>query len=280
MIIDSHVHVWSEDKYQYPFQPVLGYIPDEPAPLEMLLTEMDSAKVDKAVLVQPSAYGWDNSYITRCLQRYPDRFSGVCLVDPGNPQAPEHLSNWVTRKGFCGVRVNPIGTPQENWIDHPDMAGIWGAARDLDIPICVQIYPNQLRGLADLVVRYPDVIVVIDHLAKPLSSIGSNTLEGQEFSKLAHYSNVYVKVAALAYLSKEPYPFKDIYHLIQLAVDAYSPQRMVWGSDFPGIKKYCTYQQTHDYVLESLKGLCQEELDNIFYKNTEKLWFSKKGATK
>ncbi|MDE2839129.1 MAG: amidohydrolase family protein, partial [Chloroflexota bacterium] len=82
-IVESHVHIWTQDN-NYPFAPTL---PDVPVPTtdataEMLLEETGKAGVDHVVLVQPSTYGWDNSYLADSIARYPRQLAGVCLVDP------------------------------------------------------------------------------------------------------------------------------------------------------------------------------------------------------
>ena len=66
MIVDSHAHVWSSDILFYPWSPILAHVPPPsvPAPVEVLVDDMDRAKVDKVVLVQPSVYGWDNRYLS------------------------------------------------------------------------------------------------------------------------------------------------------------------------------------------------------------------------
>jgi len=273
MIIDSHAHIWTMETSKFPFQPVLGYTPEKPAPVEMLLSEMERAGVEKAVLVQPSVYGWDNSYLLSCLDQYPDRLAGVCLVNPFDSQAPDLLSSLVSENRIRGLRLNPIGNPQDNWIHRPDQHRLWEKASELKVTICVQILPKQLDGLAEMAIRFPGVRIVVDHLAKPSSPSELNTPESREFLKLAEYPNVFMKLAALAYLSSQPFPFKDCSPLIQAAVEAFSPRRLVWGSDFPGILKFCSYQQSREYVLESLKHLSEGELDWIFYQTAEMLWF-------
>ena len=77
MIVDTHVHVWSDDADRYPWHQTLAHvpIPTYPAPAENLLAAMDDAGVSHAVLVQPSVYGSDNRYLCDCLDRWPGRFA-------------------------------------------------------------------------------------------------------------------------------------------------------------------------------------------------------------
>ena len=61
MIIDTHLHVWSDDFNQYPFAE--GFTEREGAPIELLNRTMADAGVDKAVIVQPIYYLYDHLYV-------------------------------------------------------------------------------------------------------------------------------------------------------------------------------------------------------------------------
>ena len=82
-IIDSHVHVWRADAILYPVIRSLGLPEGFDAPAELLLKEMEAAGVDKAVLVQPSNYEFDNRYLSHCLTAYPGRFIWCCKIKCG-----------------------------------------------------------------------------------------------------------------------------------------------------------------------------------------------------
>jgi predicted TIM-barrel fold metal-dependent hydrolase len=73
MLIDTHVHVWPLDDAPG-HRPVEGAKvghPKEAAPVEWLLEDMAEFGVDHCVLVQSSAFGWDNTYMVECLEAYP-----------------------------------------------------------------------------------------------------------------------------------------------------------------------------------------------------------------
>ena len=77
-LIDTHMHVWSNDDKRYPFPHpyVPGFsIKDVPheGTVEMLIKDMDQNACTHAVLVQVIYHGWDNSYVADCVQRFPDR---------------------------------------------------------------------------------------------------------------------------------------------------------------------------------------------------------------
>src|SRR5438105_9700308 len=96
---------------------------------------MDRAAVDHAVLVQPSVYGWNNAYLCDCLERYPSRFAGVCLVDPRSERCGDDLRYWCLDRGCQGLRINLIAETGATWLLGATQEAIWRVAAELDVSI-------------------------------------------------------------------------------------------------------------------------------------------------
>ena len=104
MIIDAHLHVWSDDFERYPFAE--GIDKKEGASVELLNETMEEAGVDKAVIVQPAYYLYDNRYVAECLRRFPGKFAAIGLMDRHAPDAPDQLQRLVEEDGFAGLRIH------------------------------------------------------------------------------------------------------------------------------------------------------------------------------
>jgi len=272
MFVDAHVHVWVENNERFPYRPVLGIVPDSPAPLELLLSEMRTAGVDRAVVVQPSVYGWANDYLAECLTRAPNRIAGVCLVDPLGKDPAAALRHWVIEHGFRGVRLNPIGDRGGNWLDDSSQDPLWREAGALGVPICVQLLPSQIHRLGAMAARFPETRIVVDHLAKPVTR-DPTSAQARRFAELAVYPNVFAKIAALAHISNEAFPFRDTLPLVEACFEAYGPNRVVWGSDFPVDLKFCSYVQLVEYITQVTSALSHEERVQVLGGTASSLWF-------
>src|SRR5688572_2002058 len=93
-VIDTHMHVWTNDTQRFPFAHPYDAKFKPPAlagTVEMLLAEMDSHAIDQAVLVQVIYYGWDNRYVAECLKRHPRRFRAQGLIDPTDVNVADRL---------------------------------------------------------------------------------------------------------------------------------------------------------------------------------------------
>jgi predicted TIM-barrel fold metal-dependent hydrolase len=252
MIIDAHTHIWVTDAKKYPWQPVGGYIPEKEASVATLLRQMDAAGVERAVLVQPTPYGWDNSYLIDSFQAYPDRLRAVGLVDPHSPGATAALRRLVEQEGIKGVRINWNLEPDHAWHEDDSQKDLWRALQSPGIPVCLQFTPQQVEMVKAMARSFPKVQVVLDHLGRPRPGNAPDDPEFQAFLGLAENANIYAKLSGLYYFSNQEAPFQDTWGLLQAVVRAFGAQRCLWGSDFPFINERWSYTALLDTIREKL----------------------------
>jgi len=267
-IIDPHVHIWKNDP-AFPWAPELRTPPEEDATPEMLLEAMDAHGVEKTVLVQVIFYRWDNSYTAKALEDYPDKFMGVCRVNPEDPAAPDHLSYWTEERGFHGVRLSPSPEASDDWFCGPLMDPLFQRAADLGVPMLILTGPNRLPDLARILERHPDLDVVIDHMA----DCPPDDEEGiRKLLDLARYPRVYVKISHTWLLSKEDYPWRDTHDLVHRVYDAFGAQRLMWATDWPMCLRKAKYEQTLSVVRDEMDFFTPEDKEWILGKTALKLW--------
>ena len=100
LVIDTHMHVWSDDPDKFPFIHPYDpkYMPPKiPASLDRVVKEMDEYGVTHCVLVQTICHGWDNRYLVHCLKAHPKRFRGQGLIDPTDPKVADKLAALLKR---------------------------------------------------------------------------------------------------------------------------------------------------------------------------------------
>ena len=241
MRIDAHCHVWGNAPEKYPWKPIGGYIPEvEASPVE-LLERMDAAGIDRAVLVQPTPYGWDNTYLLDAARTYPDRFKVTCLVDPCAPDSPERLARLVEDRGARGVRFNWNLNAGYAWAEDALHERVWSAAQDLGIPVCLQMVATQAPQVKEMAGRFPRLKIVLDHLGRPAPGVVPGDPSFHPFLELANWPNCSIKLSGLYYFSKLAAPFEDAWPLVKTAARAYGAQRCLWGSDFPFVLDRWSY---------------------------------------
>ncbi|MDF2995013.1 MAG: uncharacterized protein K0R27_650 [Xanthobacteraceae bacterium] len=243
MIIDAHSHVWSTDVLQYPWQPILAHVPPPTidAPLEMLLADMDRAGVDRAVLVQPSVYGWDNRYLMTCLAAWPRRFVGICLIDPRSARPHEDLARWCGPDGCKGLRFNLIRQGDASWLASEERRPLFEAVTALRLSLSFHMDIDQAPVIATLAARYPSTPFIVDYLG---ASIHDRSDAGAFLDLLAARKNVYFKLLCVAEDARTPYPFSDIIPFYSAVLERFGAARTMFGSDYPGVGTVCSYEDS------------------------------------
>ena len=165
-MIDSHAHVASPDGLRFPHSTEFPRAPKFDAPVEALLQDMNFIGVERAVLIQPSLYGFDHSYLFACLREHPSRFVGVALADPLDTHFARRLASMAQDAPIRGVRFAPLIDPSRPWFA-PEAEPFINMITDLNLAICLLISSAQLEESMDWIARHPASRIVIDHLARP-----------------------------------------------------------------------------------------------------------------
>ena len=267
-IIDSHVHVWKKDP-RFPWAKETKRPPETDATPEMLLELMKANGVEKTVIIQVIHYRWDNSYLASVLQRYPKSFRGVARVNPESPAAPDDLSRLVEQQHFRGVRLSPAGDASGDWIRGPLMPPLWKRCEQLKVPMTVLAPVTRMPDVEKLIANYPDLTVVIDHMA---DSPVDRPDELKKLQALERYPKVFVKVSHAWTVSKQPYPYKDAQAQIKRLYDTFGPKRLMWGTDWPLVENYCGYAKALSLVRDEMSFLNEEDKSWMLSRTIERVW--------
>jgi L-fuconolactonase len=276
VIIDTHVHVVSPDEARYPLNPtnVSGpWYREAPCSAERLLEQMDEAGVARAVLVQPiGAYAHDCAYAADSAASRPDRFAGVCSVDPDARDPVATLDHWVRERGMRGIRLFALSRGA-SWLAEPRTFPLWERAAALGARVVVTIFAHQLPELDTVLRRFPEVPVALDHCGFPALT-GEPWAEAAPLFALAAHANLHLKVSSYVLESAEK--AGDARSFVARLVEHYGAERMLWGSD---------YSQTHDRPYAGLVALGRhafselppEQQAECLGGTAERLWFGGDG---
>jgi len=186
------------------------------------------------VLVQPVFRGEGNSYVAACAQAEPEKFAAVCVVDPRVPGADRRLEHWFAQ-GCRGLRLRPRIAAESEIFGDPSTYPLWEAAARLEMVVSLLASPEHVLAIGNLAARFPDVPIVLDHLAHPNVENGVSGADFQALLALARYPRVFVKASGFYHFAREPFPFVDCWDLIRAVHDCFGRERMIWGSDFPHV---------------------------------------------
>jgi len=238
-LVDTHVHLFSSDPSAFPYPPNAPYKP-APQPVEAYVKIAVAARLDHTVIVHPEPYQDDHRYLEYCFahEPAPGYFKGTCLFDPIAPQTPDRLAALVKRNPgrIVAMRIHEMRKPgtapstagaiKDRDMRSSAMENTWRAAQKLGLAIQMHFLPYFAPQIGDLARKFPDVPVVLDHLARGGQGTSADFEDVLRLSKLPL---VYMKDAGVEYSSKEPFPHRDAKPLVRSAFDAFGPDRMIWG---------------------------------------------------
>jgi predicted TIM-barrel fold metal-dependent hydrolase len=227
-IVDAQIHTWRGVRPDSIVPPHLSGEFDE----RRLLPLMDAAGVRTAVIVTTVWTDSDNDVQLDMARRYPDRFGvmGYLRVD-----APEEgrsrLSSWLAQPGMLGVRATFSRRRHAVWLTDGTADWFFATAAAAGVPVMAYA-PLRVADLGAFAIRHPDLRLIVDHMAVPLTVRGGD-LEPyiDEVVKLAEFDNVAVKVSSLPHYSGVPFPHEDVYDHLHRVIDHFGPSRSFWGSD-------------------------------------------------
>jgi L-fuconolactonase len=247
-VIDAQVHAYERNHPGRPWHAVLTG-PSEVTG-DQMVAAMDAAGVDGAILVSPfTIYRYDASYALEVRKRHPGRFAVIKPVDPADPAVAEVIADWKRAPGTVGIRMLLVrGGLSEDPAD-PGLNGVLATAARLALPVNLHIAGRFDQGL-ELIRRNPDAQIIIDHLglvqpheppvpAEPWAEL-------PKVLTLANQRNVAIKVSGACTLSREPFPFRDIWDPVCRVIDAFGIDRCMWGTDWTRAVKFLTYAQGVD----------------------------------
>jgi predicted TIM-barrel fold metal-dependent hydrolase len=239
--VDTHAHV---------FEQGLGlaagrrYTPDHDARLDDYLGLLDAHGVTHGVLVQPSFLGTDNTYLLRALQSRPDRLRGVAVIAPDIGQ---DALRRMAAAGVVGMRLNLMGLPVPP-LDARPWRGLLDRINALGWHVEVHAPASRLADiLPPLLAAGCDVVV--DHFGRPDPLQGVADPGFAWLLRQAGSGRVWVKLSG-AYRNWPPARVAQAgREAAGLLLDAYTPARLMWGSDWPHTEhRHISYTPTRRWL--------------------------------
>jgi L-fuconolactonase len=259
-LFDTHAHLISDDWDRYPPLAVRPGLPtrrtDYTVTAEALVSLMDEHDVPTALAVQRlHVYGYDNSYVIDSARRFPGRLLPVVMLDTQDPQTPARFTDMVRNEGVAGFRMANTRPSHLDtaWMSSPAAMQVWQASADLNMPMTLIIFHNQLGytlPLLHIIAKmYPQLPIIVDHLGTPYgrtkvelawaieAGIAETALPpppdfgiGETIGIFDDTPNVNFKLTEVNLENLHGSGIAPA-QLVRRLADRFGAQRLVWGSD-------------------------------------------------
>ena len=262
-IIDSQVHAYEANTPKRPWHTVPNWPPHVTG--DEMVAAMDKVGVDGAIFISAfSMYRYDASYAVEVQKAHPGRFGIVKPVNPDDPKVVDVIADWKKTPGTVGIRIMIPKEPNRDARRDPADPGldrILRAAVRYDFPVNILAWGNLDAGMT-LIDRHPDTRFIVDHLGilqpRTPPAPPHPWADLPKVLELAKRKNVVIKVSGACTLSKEPYPYNDIWDPLARIFDTWGFDRCLWGTDWTRAFAVVNYEQGVKPFLET-KRLSEAE---------------------
>lgn len=228
-VVDAHVHLWNRATDPQPW-----IDPDTMAPIDRdfgpadLRRMLDETGAEGAVVVQA---GNSLAETRRLLAGAGPGTAGVVgWIDlTGDAGAQLAALGAGPRRNLVGIRHLVHMDPDPGWLSRPEVGAALEelGARDLSFDLVLRSW--QLPLAATVAGAHPGVRFVVDHLGGIAETTDDAGWE-DGFRALAAHPNVYAKLSGLAGLVADRARLRRV---VGVAVEAFGPDRLMYGSDWP-----------------------------------------------
>jgi L-fucono-1,5-lactonase len=262
--VDGHLHVWDLSRGGYdwlgPHHGVLyrSFPPEEAA------AELAAVGVGAAVLVQADNSTSDTDYLLAVADRFPF-VAGVVgwLALDDTATAAKQLDRYAEHPRFRGVRHLVHIDPRDDFLALAEVRDSLRLLVDMNLPFDVpDAWPRHLAAVADLADAMPELTVVVDHLAKPPRGTDQFAAWSRAIRAVAARPNTIGKVSGLQ-MPGLPFTVEALRPVLDLALDAFTPHRLMYGGDWPMTVPAGGYQAHWRVVAALLDELSATERDDV-----------------
>jgi 2-pyrone-4,6-dicarboxylate lactonase len=222
---DAHVHVFGPSD-RFPFSPTRAYTPSD-TPKEALFALHAMLGIERCVIVQSNAHGFDNAAVADAVAAKGGSYLGVALVP--TTIALDELQR-LAATGFRGVRFNYAhhlgrGAPVE------DVISLTKRLAEAGMHLQVHIEPDLISDLAPSL-KQSAVPVVIDHMGRVDASAGLDQPAFRQLLDLLEDRRFHIKVSGCDRITQQGPPYTDAVPVGRKLVAEFG-DRTFWGTDWP-----------------------------------------------
>jgi len=282
-VIDSHIHLFDPNRPQgVPWPPKSNTLIYKPTYPDRYKELVKAHGVVGAIEVECSPWLEDNQWVLDVAKNSPIIVGMIGNLEPDKPDFLKQLDRFGANPLFRGIRYGYLWDRdlRARMADPKFMAnlrvlGDRGYTLDAANPMT-----RLLEDIATIAERTPKLKIVIDHL--PKIAVGDDDASRKAYdaviARLVKQPQVYVKVSAVLGKigDKIPYTLAPYKKKIDGIYDAFGPDRLLYGSDWPNSEPSGNYTQVITVVREYFEGKGKDVAEKYFWKNSVKAYGWKK----
>ncbi len=272
--IDCHMHFWTlalEPHYSLwmtPEREILyrDYSPRDALPL------MAKNDVEGVVLVAAASSIEEIGYLLGLADGQEFIKGVVGWFDLLAKGAPKEIEAWSRFGKLKGVRPYLQDVADDAWILRSDLDPAIRATQDLGLRFDALIKPWQILNTVKFIERYPDLPVIVDHMAKPQIGGGGFETWRRDMEHFRGMQHVHCKISGIVTEDGPDWTFDRLMPYLEAIFDIFGPDRLVFGSDWPVVNLVADYTSWIETLQRALARFSERDQQKIWAETGERFY--------
>jgi L-fuconolactonase len=253
-VVDAHHHVWDLAVRDQDW-----IAADSPLrrtfTVEDLTAEARAAGVERTVLVQTITVPEETPEFLALAAGHELVAGVVGWTDLTRPDVADELARLRELPGgscLKGIRHQVQGEPDPDWLLRPDVRRGLAAVADAGLVYDLVVLPHHLPACVKAAGNLPHLTFVLDHVGKPPIASGALDPWATDVRALAALPNTVCKLSGMVTEADlASWTVDDLRPYADTVLEAFGPDRLMYGSDWP----VCTLAATYGEVLDVTRQL-------------------------
>ena len=244
MIVDAHQHYWHPARGDYGWMPADDPVLARPYGPADLRPALEAGGVARTVLVQAAPSVGETEYLLGIADAAPTVGAVVGWIDFEREGEALTLERLARHPKLRGLRPMIQDIPDDRWALRGDVDWAFRALARHDLAFDALGFPRHLPVFAELFARHPQLRAVIDHGMKPAIAEGGGDAFrawADGMTRLARDTGAVCKLSGLVTEAGPGWTVDDLRPYAEHILDAFGPERVMWGSDWPVLRRRCEY---------------------------------------
>jgi len=238
MRIDSHHHLWDLS-----IRPQEWMVGDGMEPVKRnfgaddLRSAIAGTRIEKTILVHATTTLDETFELLALAEIDPTIIGVVGWLQIDSPNAIADCEKYLQATGASylkGIRDVAQDLPDSNYLAKPQSIATVQQLGKMGLTYDILTKTPELKAAIELVKACPDVQFVLDHISKPY--IAKEEIEPWKslITQLASFDNVSCKISGMVTEAKwNIWKTEDFAPYVDHIIDTFTPQRLMFGSDWP-----------------------------------------------
>ncbi|MFI1188325.1 amidohydrolase family protein [Streptomyces californicus] len=195
------------------------------------------------------------------------------LTAPDIDETLAHLRTLPGGRHLVGIRHQVQSEPDPQWLLRRDVLRGLAAVAAAELAYDLVIVERQLPAAIRAATLLPQLVFVLDHAGKPPITTGEREPWATDVRSFAALPNTVCKLSGLVTEARwDSWTVEDLRPYAQTVLDAFGPDRVMFGSDWPVCTLAASYKEVTQGMEDLTSGLETRERSAVFGRTARRIY--------